>query len=106
MTTQAALSIGGTLGFTLSNTSTALFTTNSLMKKIIFHNPGTVTLYVCQTLDVNGNALTAGPNPGNWAIFSGGWLELSGDGIASASWLGAAASAGSNPLTVGVSETL
>lgn len=106
MTTQPALSIGGTLGFSLSNSSTALLTVNALTKTITFHNPGLVNLYVCQATDVYGSAQTAGPNPGNWLIFPGGLLTLSGDGVAGGSWLGAAASAGSNPLTIGLSETL
>lgn len=106
MTTQPTLSIGGTQGFSLSNASTALLTTNALMKKITFHNPGTVNIYVCQSLDVNGVAQVAGPNPGNWLILPGGLLALEGDGVAAASWLGAAAVAGANPLTIAVTETL
>jgi hypothetical protein len=106
MTTQAALSIGGTQGFSLGTASTALVTMNTLQKKVVFHNPGSVNVYVCQSLDVNGNVLTAGPNPGNWVIYPGGMLTLEGDGIASASWLGAAASGSGNPLTMAMSETL
>jgi len=106
MTTQTALSVGGTLGVLLSNVSTAILTTNSLMKKITFHNPGSVILYVCPTLDINGGALVAGAGQaGNYAIYPGATLTLEGDGVAG-SWLGAAASAGSNPLTISLSETL
>lgn len=105
MTTQAALSVGGTIGFTVSNTSTALITTNPQMKKITWHNPGSVIIYVCQSLDLTGAAQTAGPNPGNWAIYPGAVLTLGGDGVAG-SWLGAAASAGSNPITAALSQTL
>jgi len=106
MTTQAALSIGGTLGVLLSNVSTAILTTNALMKKITFHNPGSVVMYVCPSLDINGGALVAGAGQaGNYAVYPGATMVLEGDGVAG-SWLGAAASAGSNPLTIAVSETL
>ena len=106
MTTQPALSIGGTLGVTVSTVSTAILTTNPLMKKLTFHNPGTVTIYVCQSLDINGGALVAGAGqPGNFEIFPGGLLIFEGDGAAG-SWLAAAASGTSNPFTIGMSETL
>jgi hypothetical protein len=107
MVTQTALSIGGTIGFALSNASTPLLTLNASMKKIVFHNAdAAVIIYVCQSLDITGAAQTAGPNPGNFAIYPGGFLTLEGDGIASGSWLGAAASAGAHPLTVALSQTL
>lgn len=94
---------GGTLGATLGTGSVQVLAANPQIQKVTFHNPGTVNLYVCQATDMNGNALTAGPNPGNWEIFPGAVLTFTGNGVAGA-WLGAAASAGSNPLTIAVSQ--
>lgn len=106
MTTQPALSIGGVVGFSLGTASTALITVNATMKKITFHNPGSVVIYVCPALDVNGGALTAGAGlPGNFAVFPGGDRTITGDGTAG-SWLGAAASGAGNPFTAFLSESL
>lgn len=95
---------GGTLGFSLGTGSTQILAQNPQVQKITFHNPGTIVVYVCQATDMNGNALTAGANPGNWEIFPGGLLIYTGNG-AGAAWLAAAASASENPFTVAVSQT-
>lgn len=96
---------GGTLGFSLGTGSTSILAVNPQVQKVTFHNPGTVVIYVCQSVDANGAALTAGALPGNWEIFPGGLLIFTGNG-AGAAWLAAAASASGNPFTVAVSQTL
>lgn len=95
---------GGTLGFSLGVASTAVLAANPQIKKVIFANPGNQIIYVCQALDSNGHALTAGPNPGNWPIFPGGVFVFTGDGVAGA-WLAAAAANSGNPFTVAASQT-
>jgi hypothetical protein len=103
--TIVPLTSGGTLGFSLSNASVGILSVQPQTQRLTFHNPGSVTIYVCQATDANGNALVAGPNPGSWAIFGGGTLVFTGNGVAGA-WNAAAASAGSNPLTVQASQTV
>jgi hypothetical protein len=95
---------GGTVGVSLGTGSTQILPQNTQVQKVTFHNPGTVSVYVCQAEDANGNALTAGPNPGNFQIFPGGLLIFTGNG-AGAAWLGAAASGSDNPFTMAVSQT-
>lgn len=97
------LSNGGTLGFSLGTGSTAILSANPQIQKITFHNPGTVAIYVCQALDMNGNALTPGAHPGNWEIMPGALMHFTGNGVAGA-WLAAAASGSGNPFTVAVSQ--
>lgn len=96
---------GGTLGFSLGTASTPVLSANPQVRKVIFANPSTVTIYVCQAFDANGNALTAGPNPGNWPILPGAIWEYEGNGAAGA-WLAAAATGSGNPLTVAASQSL
>lgn len=96
---------GGTLGFSLGVASTQVLPANPQVKKVTFANPSSVTMYVCQALDANGNALTAGPNPGNWPILPGAIWSYEGNGVAGA-WLAAAASGSGNALTVAASQTL
>lgn len=96
---------GGTLGFSLGSASTQVLAANPQVKKVTFANPSNVTMYVCQALDANGNALTAGPNPGNWPILPGAIWSYEGNGVAGA-WLAAAASGSGNALTVAASQTL
>src|ERR1700680_3433666 len=81
---------GGTLGASLGTGSTQVLSPNPQIQKVTFHNPGANNLYVCQATDMNGNALTAGPIPGNWEIFPGAVLTFTGNGVAGA-WLAAAA---------------
>jgi len=95
---------GGTLGFTLTTGSTQILNQNTQAQKVTFHNPGTVSVFVCQATDLNGNALTPGALPGNWQIFPGGLLIVTGNGVGSA-WLGAAETE-TNPITIAVSQTL
>jgi len=95
---------GGTLGFSLGTGSTAILTANPQVAKLTFSNPGTQIIYVCQAIDANGNALTAGQNPGNWPIYPGAVWEFTGNGVAGA-WLAAAAANSGNPFTVAVSQT-
>lgn len=95
---------GGTYGFSLGTGSTQVLAANPQIQKVTFHNPGTITIYVCQAVDANGNALTPGPNAGNWAIVGGGLLTFTGNGAGGA-WLAAAASSSGNPFTVAVSQT-
>lgn len=96
---------GGTLGFALGTGSTQVLAANAQTQKVTFHNPGSVNLYVCQATDANGNALTPGPNPGNWEIFPGATWIFSGNGAGGA-WLAAAASGSGNPITVAASQTI
>lgn len=95
---------GGTLGFSLGTGPTQILATNAQVGKITFHNPGAVIIYVCQANDAAGNALTPGPNPGNWAIFPGAVWDFTGEGVAGA-WLAAAASGSGNPFSLAVSQT-
>lgn len=95
---------GNTYGYSLGTGSTAISAANTQVQKITFHNPGSaVIIYVCQATDANGAALTPGPNPGNYAVYPGGFFVYTGNG-AGVAWLAAAASGSGNPLTVAVSQ--
>jgi hypothetical protein len=94
---------GGTLGFTIGTAPTQVLPANPQVQKVIFHNPGTVNVFVCQALDANGNALVPGAAGGSWEIFPGGLLIFTGNGAAGA-WLAAAATAG-GALTIATSQT-
>lgn len=94
---------GATLGFSLTAGSTVVLPQNTQAQKITFHNPGTEAVFVCQATDMNGNALTPGQNPGNWQIYPGGLLVVTGNGVGM-SWL-AACPGGAGILTVAVSQT-
>ena len=95
---------GGTLGFSLGTGSTQVLAVNSQTQKVTFHNPGTIAVFVCQSKDANGNALTPGLNAGNWIIMPGATWTFTGNGVAGA-WLAAAASGSGNPFTVAFSQT-
>ena len=95
---------GSTLGFALTASSTQVLSQNTQAAKIIFHNPGaTNPVFVCQATDMNGNALVPGQSGGNWEIFPGGFLEVTGNGTGVA-WL-ASCPAGAGFLTLDVSQT-
>lgn len=96
---------GGTIGASLGTGSTQVLAANAQVQKVTFHNPGANNIYVCQATDANGNALTAGPNPGNWLILPGATWEFTGNGVAG-SWLAAAATGAGNPLTIATSQTI
>jgi len=100
-----SLGSGGTLGFSLGTVSTQILPGSPQVRRITFHNPGTINLYVCQATDAKGNALTAGANGGNWVIMPGGTFTFTGNGVAGP-WLAAAASSTGNPLTAALSQTL
>jgi hypothetical protein len=93
----------GTLGFSLGTGSTQILAANAQTGSVMFHNPGSQIIYVCQATDANGNALTPGPNPGNWAIFPGATWIFEGEGVAGA-WLAAAAANSGNPFTVAANQ--
>lgn len=90
---------GGTLGFSLDTSPVEILPGNAQIDKLVFSNPGTGNIYVCQAFDQNGNAQTPGPNPGNWLLMPGASLAFTGNGVAGA-WLAAAAGGSGNPLTV------
>lgn len=99
------LTAGGTLGFSIGTGSTQVLAPNPQVRRVTFHNPGTVDFYVCQASDASNSPLTPGPNPGNWRVFPGATMSFTGNGVAGA-WLAAAASGSANPLTVAASQTL
>jgi len=96
---------GGTLGFSLGTASTQVLPANPQVQKVTFHNPGTNPIYVCQATDANGNALTAGANPGNWLLYPGATWSFTGNGAGGA-WLAAASTGSGNPFTVAASQTI
>ena len=93
------LTYAGTLGFSLSTSSTAILPVSPQRRSVTFHNPGTQIIYVCQAADMNGNALTPGANAGNFSIYPGATWTFNGNGVAGA-WLAAAAANTGNPFTV------
>jgi hypothetical protein len=97
---------GGTLGASVGASSAPVIAANPQTQKITFHNPGSNNIiYVCQATDANGNALTAGLLPGNYAILPGAWMTFTGNG-AGLAWLAACPAGGSNPLTIASSQTI
>jgi hypothetical protein len=95
---------GGTLGVTVGTSSAQCLAQLQNTAEVSFTNPGTNTVYVCQAYDLNGNALVAGANPGSFPILPGATLVFTGNGAAGA-W-NAASPAGSNPLTIALSQTI
>ena len=73
------------LGSRASTAPATVLTVNTQTRRVTFHNPGTVTVFVCQAMDANGSALTPGPNPGNWAILPGASFTFTGNGVAGSS---------------------
>jgi hypothetical protein len=72
---------------------------------ITFVNPGTVTIYVAQTVDAQGNALVPSLSAlgGCFPVGAGLSLQLSGE--VQMAWQALAASGTTNPLTVMESRT-
>ena len=102
---SAAAIASGTIAINnLDTASIPILSSLQNTQKITFINPGTVTVYVCQSVDINGNPLSAGPVGGSVPILPGGFLEVTGNGVAGA-WNGAAFSGSNNPLTILVSQT-
>lgn len=98
--------VGGVLGASVGTGSAQVIPANPQTQKITFHNPGsTVTLYLCQATDANGNALSAGLLPGNFALLPGGTMIFTGNG-AGLAWLAAASGGSNNPLTIASSQTI
>jgi len=96
----AGANTGGSLGYSLGTAPATVVVPNIQNNVVVFHNPGSsVTIYVCQALDANGNALTAGPNPGCFAIYPGQFLPFNGPGVTK-QWNAAAATGSGNPFTV------
>lgn len=92
-------SSGGALGFTLGTGVTTVVTANVNTTQLTFVNvSSTNTAYVCQSLDQNGSALTAGANAGNLPILPLSYLQISGPG-AQGQWNASASGAGT-PFTV------
>jgi hypothetical protein len=98
--------VGGVLGASVGAGSGQVVPANPQTQKITFHNPGGAnTIYLCQATDANGNALTAGLLPGNFALLPGATMIFTGNG-AGLAWLAACPAGGSNPLTIASSQTI
>lgn len=79
---------------------------NTNRTRIIFHNPGTIDIFIAPTVVLNfstGSNATLTPNTatlgGCWRVFAnGGTLEISGE--CQGAWQALSASSSSNALTV------
>jgi hypothetical protein len=94
---------GGVLGFSLGTSPTTLSGIPPSTKSITFTNPGAVAVYVCPSLDMTGNPLTPGPNPGNTVVAPGTVVVFTGTGVRESQWLAATATGSDVPFTVVVS---
>lgn len=86
----------------VSTTASVVIGANPQRKKLVFHNPGTINIYVAPSIDANGAALALATNNlgGSFLIFAdGGTLSLDAGEIQGA-WQAISASAADNPLTV------
>jgi hypothetical protein len=91
----------------LGTSSTQVIGVDNNRTEIEFHNPNTISndvIYVCQSVDVNGNALTAGPgNGGTYTIFPGasrvfrGQCQMAFNAAASAAGAGLTINSMSSP---------
>lgn len=94
---------GGMRAATLTTTATAVAPANTLRKSIVFHNPGSVALYVAPQNIVNFDNSITGLTPslgalqGCFIVFPGGQLKL--DGSCQGQWSAFCAS-GTSPLTI------
>lgn len=92
---------GKVTGFVIPATTAALaISGNPSRKKITFHNPGTINVYVAPTVSATGAALspTLSALAGTFIIFPGGLLII--DGECQTAWQALAASGTNNPLTI------
>lgn len=81
----------------IDTTSTEIVTANTTTRAgLLFHNPGTVNIYICPSLDNNGLALAAG-GAGSFLLTPGQSLPLVG--LCSAAFNAVAASGSGNPVT-------
>lgn len=67
--------------------------------KVTFHNPGNITLYVCQAVAANGTLISAGATAGSFLLEAGQTWVFEGKGVAGA-WNAAAQQGANNPLTI------
>jgi hypothetical protein len=89
---------------TLGTSAAPVIGINPERQQIVFHNPGTVSVYVAPTTTATGAPLlpTLSALAGTFQIPSGGTLVLMGE--MQCAWQGFAAAVG-NPLTVFESNT-
>jgi hypothetical protein len=86
---------------TLGTSPITVAVANPSRKKIVFHNPGTIDVYVAPTIDANGAALTIALATlgGSFLIYAnGGTLSIEGE--CQGAWQALSASGSNNPLTV------
>lgn len=84
---------------TISNTSAPIIGSNMSRVGMIIANPGAVDIYVCPNTNGSGAPLAAAPAGAGTILIKAG-LMLPMTGLCSSGWNGAAAAAGSNPVTV------
>lgn len=86
-------------GVAISTTATTVIGTSSLRHGIIFHNPGTATLYVFPSLTTTVTTTALG---GSFTIFPGGTLELPPSLYANVNcaWSAFATTGSNQPLTI------
>lgn len=89
----------------LATTAIQVVAGNPSRQQLTFANPGTVTVYVSPSVDLNGTALTPtlAALGGTFPVFAGGVLVVSGE--CQTAWKALAASGVNNPLTIMDSNT-
>lgn len=105
---QVFASASGGKIYAYNNVSTApavVAPANTGRMKIIFHNPGTVDIFIAPSVVLNSSGSNVALVPstaalgGCWRVFAnGGTLEITGE--CQGAWQAFSASAASNPLTV------
>lgn len=74
---------------------------NPSRRSLVFHNPGTIDVYVAPATDLNGQAiaLALGALGGGFLVYAnGGTLQVEGE--CQTAWKAMSASGSNNPLTV------
>lgn len=109
LTDEITTGVNASLGPTTTNTpigwhalidtnSTQIIAANTTTRAgLLFHNPGTVSLYICPALDNSGSALAAG-GAGSYLLQPGQSLPIVG--LCSSAFNAAAASGAGRPVTV------
>jgi hypothetical protein len=84
----------------LDTTPAVVIGANTSRRKIVFHNPGTIDVYIAPSVDFENVAIDITTNRGGSFLVYANGGTLSIEGECQGAWQAVAASGADNPLTV------